>query len=108
MRIDLPQCGLDTCRYSFDGNCTNEKRYKTCEFAYFKQLEATGRLIELPCKVDDKLYYIAINKNGDREVLSLIPSNIETVLEYKDAIGRWLYLTKEEAEEALKRLQGNE
>lgn len=51
MRIDLPQCGLDTCRYSFDCNCTDVKRYKSCEFAYFKQLEADDRLIELPCKV---------------------------------------------------------
>lgn len=58
MVIDKPQCGLDTCKYYFDGNCTNEKRYRTCEFAYFKQLEATGRLIELPCKVGDTAWVI--------------------------------------------------
>lgn len=46
MVINKPQCGLDTCKYYFDGNCTNEKRYRTCEFTYLKTLEATGRLIE--------------------------------------------------------------
>ena len=40
MRIDLPQCNLKTCLYSFDGNCTNKNRYETCEYQLNKiQLE---------------------------------------------------------------------
>lgn len=46
MIIDKPQCSLDACRYCFDGNCINEKRYKTCEFTYFKELEADCMLVE--------------------------------------------------------------
>lgn len=32
MRIDLPGCSLDTCRYCFDGNCTDKIRYERCLF----------------------------------------------------------------------------
>ncbi len=34
MRIDLPQCNLKTCRYSFDGNCVDKSRFDTCEYTY--------------------------------------------------------------------------
>lgn len=128
MVIDKPQCGLDTCKYYFDGNCTNEKRYRTCEFAYFKQLEATGRLIELPCKVGDTAWIVRENiyeATVHRVVLSISESdnfiNLDVGYEYVDwfyddgrkatatALCRYLrdaFLTKEEAEAKLKELKG--
>lgn len=30
MLINKPLCGLKTCRYCFDGNCTNETAYNKC------------------------------------------------------------------------------
>ncbi len=36
MRIDLPQCNLKTCRYSFDGNCTERELYERCDYASLK------------------------------------------------------------------------
>lgn len=30
MRIDLPCCPLKSCRYHFDGNCTDAKHYEDC------------------------------------------------------------------------------
>lgn len=32
MRIDLPFCNFQYCRYHFDGNCTKQSRYETCDF----------------------------------------------------------------------------
>jgi hypothetical protein len=32
MRIDLPTCGFKSCRYCFDGNCTNKVEYNKCEY----------------------------------------------------------------------------
>ena len=32
MRIDLPTCGFKSCRYCFDGNCTNKVKYNKCEY----------------------------------------------------------------------------
>ncbi len=36
MRIDLPLCGFKNCKYQFDGNCTHEDEYETCEFTCMK------------------------------------------------------------------------
>ena len=32
MRIDLPSCSLKTCKYYFDGNCTDKNKYDVCEY----------------------------------------------------------------------------
>lgn len=32
MRIDLPLCDLKTCRYCFDGNCTDNIRHSQCPY----------------------------------------------------------------------------
>lgn len=39
MRVDLPRCDLNTCRYFFDSNCTEENRYYGCPHAYLRNLE---------------------------------------------------------------------
>lgn len=36
MRIDLPLCNLKTCRYCFDGNCSNKNKHDACEYAFLK------------------------------------------------------------------------
>lgn len=132
MRIDLPQCGLDTCRYSFDCNCTDVKRYKTCEFAYFKELEADGRLIELPCKVGDTLWtnrrmqgwyfrkkdapyrtqvaFIGLNDSEEMGggILNVCYENNGYMLQFNFSdIGKTIFLTEEEAEAKLAELKGD-
>lgn len=58
MRIDLPFCNLKTCRYCFDGNCTEKNRYNGCDYARLKDAEygiwepkvnAFGELVEFIC-----------------------------------------------------------
>lgn len=36
MLIELPRCSLQTCRYYFDGNCSDKNKYDKCEFAFLK------------------------------------------------------------------------
>lgn len=44
MRIDLPTCGFKSCRYCFDGNCTNKVEYDRCEYREYKDsLQVHGR-----------------------------------------------------------------
>lgn len=38
MRIDLPGCGFKMCRIQFDGNCTDKKEYKRCEYQKMKDV----------------------------------------------------------------------
>ena len=37
MRIDLPLCNLKTCRYCFDGNCTDKIKYEQCNYTLAKE-----------------------------------------------------------------------
>lgn len=36
MRIDLPCCDFEYCRYCLDGNCKDEKKYAKCNYRYLK------------------------------------------------------------------------
>ena len=37
MRADLPLCNFKNCKYQFDGNCTDEKRYDECDYTRLYQ-----------------------------------------------------------------------
>lgn len=70
----------------------------------YESLEEQGRLIELPCKVGDDIYYILGIPNET-------PCTIDKcVFELSDInnIGKTLFLTKSEAEAKLKELGGGE
>lgn len=32
MRIDRPLCNFKSCRWCYDGNCSNQAMYKRCEY----------------------------------------------------------------------------
>lgn len=104
MRIDLPQCGLDSCKYSFDGNCTNKQRYQGCEFAYFKRLEAADRLIELPCKVGDAVWLVEKDFPQYPPIKFKFPRKSDIMREMEK--GMIFAKTKEEAEAKLAELGG--
>lgn len=73
--------------------------YKKC-----KSLEEQGRLIELPCKVGDDIYYILGIPN---ETPCTIDKCVFELSDIND-IGKTLFLTKSEAEARLKELRGEE
>ena len=96
------------------------------ELKHYKQLEETGRLIELPCAVGDTVYEVQEIRKRIQEytVISIHYSHSSILIgwEIKDgngiysnlngfeasAIGKTVFLTKEEAEEQLKELRGEQ
>ena len=104
---DLP-CGENSYAYK---NLLIEKLGK------YEDLEEQGRLIKLPCKVDDTIYglhkamvceldteTIGISKMPSGEILYLIDGwELD-----KGDFGKTVFLTKAEAEAKLKELRGGE
>lgn len=94
-----------------------EKFHKVCEkLAHYEDLAEAGRLVELPCKVGDIVWFIG-KDHGSKEnsVFLTAVKGIETregkwkirlmdfiSLMSFDDIGKVIFLTREEAEAALK------
>ena len=82
----------------------------------YEDLEEQGRLIKLPCKVGDTVYYINPNENTTNELVvysfAIRPLQ-HFACDYMGArlnfnqFGKTVFLTKEEAEAKLKELRGN-
>lgn len=98
------------------------------KLADYEDLEEQGRLIKLPCKVGDTVYYfsggyykniknwkitpikvtefnIKVNKSGKLMPLALIANGTRYPM---SSIGKTVFLTKSEAEAKLKELRGGE
>ena len=104
-----------------ENNCTTMSSEKADEIAdrlaYYEDLEEQGRLVVLPCKVRDKLFFVLDGKiyratvrflrwehHKDRGVRSDITANItpySTVGASFEDFGKTVFLSREEAENAL-------
>ena len=61
----------------------------------------------MPCAVGSELYFIGQSfKTGTFGVHLVTTESIEDCLFYEDKIGKWVFLTKEEAERKLAELKG--
>jgi hypothetical protein len=69
----------------------------------YEDLEEQGRLIKLPCKVGDDVYYILGIPNEMPCTINKCTFKLSDI----NKIGKTLFLTKLEAEEKLKELRGN-
>lgn len=74
------------------------------KLADYENLEEQGRLIKLPCKVGDDVYYIL--GIPDKTPCAIDKCTFE--LSDINKIGKTLFLTKSEAEAKLKELRGEE
>lgn len=83
------------------------------EFKNYKDAEEQGLLLRLPCKIDDKLWWFdAFGDLRTSKVNSMFVEFgidgivIETLIcnVYANDIGKTVFLTKEEAEQALKQI----
>ena len=98
----------------YDKNCKNAESYyqgkAIDKLAHYEDLEEKGLLIELPCKVGDTVYAI-VNKKIIEDVADRIEIN-HLCKKISTAKHSWLcnfdnvFLTKEEAEQALAERQG--
>lgn len=76
------------------------------EILKYKQLEEQGLLLRLPCKVGDTVYILSFEG-----VWRIIPHQVKTLgyilqLIENEAMGDFVFLTKEEAEQRLKEMDG--
>lgn len=80
---------------------------------HYEDLQEQGRLLKLPCAVGDTVYRIFPNDLEDRVLgQTVLGFSNDAMLLYNDftwtpfdKIGKTVFLTKEEAEEALKRME---
>ena len=73
MRVDLPRCDLNTCKYFLDFNCYGENRYYGCPHAYLRELEIKDEKI----KDAVKEYFNKIRKYVREEII--LKSNIDLI-----------------------------
>nr|DAR11218.1 MAG TPA: hypothetical protein [Bacteriophage sp.] len=73
------------------------------KLADYEDLEEQGRLLKLPCKVGDDVYYILGIPNETPCTIDKCTFDLSDI----NKIGKTLFLTKSEAEAKLKELRGN-
>ena len=71
----------------------------------YEQLEEQGLLIKLPCRVGDTVYVLWSTYNTATGTVEYDILEEEFEVEMIDDFGEYAFLTKEEAEQALKKLQ---
>ena len=74
------------------------------KLAYYEDLEEQGRLVILPCKVGDDVYYILGIPNETPCAIDKCTFELSDI----NKIGKTLFLAKSAAEEKLKELRGGE
>ena len=109
---DIAKCGEindgSSCK---DGYCSQRKVWERLK--QYEDAEAEGRLVVLPCKVGDTVYMpykgrahklrvqgISVSISGNDVVLHFGGYPVANV--WGSEVGRTVFLTKEEAEQALK------
>ncbi len=70
----------------------------------YEDLEEQGLLIKLPCKVGDDVYLIHNICNGKWTKIEKVKSGISLY----NYFGKTVFLTREEAEKALKEMEGKQ
>ena len=78
------------------------------KLARYENLEEQGRLVELPCAVGDIVWTIVRQRDSfdDREYWLATQTRFK--LDHLPLLGKWVFLTQDEAERAIKRLESGE
>lgn len=93
-----------------DCNCEKCIYYKACDFHFYLKeyppnkcdlFKDKSRFIELPCKVGDTVYII-VNYHCSAEFRHI--AECKFIVSLYDSLGKTVFLTKEEAEKALEKL----
>ena len=107
LSIDAAIANYKKLAYS-DRTCYPEESQQLAEWLEklkeYKALEAEGKLIKLPCKVGDDVYYILGIPNETPCTICTCTFKLSDI----HKIGKTLFLTKSEVEAKLKELRGKE
>ena len=76
------------------------------KLAEYETTEEEGRLVVLPCKVGDIVYKIMCQRDNFDDRPYRIITSVNFRLDMADDIGKTVFLTREEAEKALKEMEG--
>ena len=72
----------------------------------YETAEEEGRLVVLPCKVGDIVYKIMCQRDNFDDRPYRIITSVNFRLDMADDIGKTVFLTREEADKALKEMEG--
>ena len=84
------------------------------KLADYEDAEEEGRLVILPCKVGDTVYFLILGKIIEKQVFSIVTFSNSSIIycsgtsEYfrPEQFGKTVFLTREEAEAALDKMKG--
>ena len=91
--------------------CDKHKNWKNdCvkKLTEYETAEEEGRLVVLPCKVGDFVYKIIYQRDNFDDRPYRIVTAVKFTLDMTDDIGKKVFLTREEAEKALREMEGNQ
>ncbi|MCM1364631.1 MAG: hypothetical protein NC122_04945 [Faecalibacterium sp.] len=103
---NVPHCC--ECRFNVgSAKCIGDMMLATADrlenaaekLSYYASLEEQGRLIELPCSINDTVYCEGPIKG---RAIGIKPPDVEWIIENKSEFGKTVFLSREEAEQALK------
>ena len=97
------ECECDMCGkpYEWKNDCIKK-------LAEYETAEEEGRLVVLPCKVGDFVYKIIYQRDNFDDRSYRIVTEVRFRLDMIDDIGKTIFLTREEAEKALKEMEENQ
>ena len=100
-----PKCFEKCDGLGASSKCDNcEIMTSVCEkLGKYEDLEEQGRLVKLPCKVGDDVYYISGIPNKTPCTIDKCTFEFPDIIE----IGKTLFLTKSEAEQKLKEMESD-
>ena len=109
----------DECEYSYSKQNQESYQCKICEFKQYLDAERRGLLLRLPCKIGRKVFYVQkCLAPSCKECKGFLRVDncycqykariFEQEFDYRHlkAFGKSVFLTKEEAETALARMEG--
>lgn len=73
--------------------------------AHYEDLEEQGRLIELPCAEGDVVWTIVQQKDSFDDRKYWIATQTRFKLDHLHLLGKWVFLTQDEAERQIERLE---
>ena len=78
------------------------------KLTYYEDLEEEGRLIKLPCAEGDIVWTIVRQRDSFNDREYWLATQTHFKLDHLPLLGKWVFLTQDEAERAIEKLEGGE
>lgn len=119
-RVKVTYNPCDECRYSYSKQNQESYQCKVCEFKTYVDAERQGLIMVLPCKVGDVVYQITRDFISEFKIKTFVCDGksfffywqcikgiyVNVIGFHSSRIGKDVFLTKEEAEQELVKMEG--